>query len=255
MVRVAVVDDRADVRAGRASWLQSCATGPVAQLSFQAALALEDGWSDFALVVLDGRDDRRDATTLLSDLRGGSVISYDRFMGPRVAERIRAHRTRDQTRIVLVSAYVRTNALLARRCQEAGVDYVYSLEDLNDADSFVAKVLEPDDDHSAVNFLAPGRLAGEGFDGTPSINAAIHELEANPAAEQLLFDLLGKRFKTTAYSLRRLREGIGPKLALRPPPAAGGRRRHVPKSRLSEVLRRALGIQDGKGDQKPTRDG
>jgi hypothetical protein len=211
-------------------------------MSFEHAFEVEAGWPQFQLVVLDGRDDRLEDTALLPGLDGLPVASYDRFVGPRVAERIRVHARRDQTRIVLVSAYVRTNALLARRCQEAGVDYLYTLHELDHPDRFLATVLEPDEEHAAAALAPPRTWLGHDFDGTPKITEAIHLVEASPAAEQVLFDLPGKRFRSTAHHLRKLREDVGPRLALRPPSGGGDRTRHVPKNQLSTVLRRALGI-------------
>lgn len=241
MDRVVVVDDRPDTLAGRVLWLSRVPGAAVEGLSFVEALDPATDWSDVFLAVLDGRDDRvADECVIVGD-DGRERASHDRFLGVRVAQRIRATRGPDQTRIVLISAYARANDVLARRCQEAGVDYLYSVHELLDAEAFLATILSPRPANATQRLLPPGHWQGQGLTGVPDFTAAIDAAERNPAGAQVIFDLPGKRHPGTAHHLRRLRELVGPTLKIRVKPPHGPRDRHVSKREISAWLRRALG--------------
>ena len=235
-----MVDDRPDTLAGRVLWLQSVDGAQVEGLSFSQALAAD--WDGVELAVLDGRDDRVHAIITITDGER-SQISFDRFLGPRVAECIRRGRNRDQTRIVLVSAYARDNEVLARRCFEVGVDYLYDVHELQSAEAFMAAVFEPDCEPLSARALPLSQWQQLGLAAAPKLTQAIAAVEASPAGEQLLFDEPAADHPGQAHFLRTLRERLGPLLAI-PPEGGGPRTRHASKRVTSAWLRRAMGLNE-----------
>lgn len=238
--RIVVVDDRHDALAGRVSWLAALPNTQVIGLSF--AEALQASWEGVDLTVLDGRDDRMAATVTIPDGER-LVTSHDRFMGPRVAQAIRRVRTRQQTRIVLVSAYARDNDVLARRCFEVGVDYLYDVLEL-DAERFVSAVFAPDPAAATATLARRVRWDHQGLDGVPHFTEALTAIEGSPAGVQLLFDEPAADHPGMGHYLRRLREDVGRLLRLAPPPGGGPRERHASKRHLSQWLRKGMGLEE-----------
>lgn len=243
--RIVVVDDRADARSGRVGWLAAVPETDVRDLDF--AEAMTACWDDVDLAVLDGRDDR---ATQPAQVTAGSVTvrSYDRFLGPRVAQQIRRHRSPTQTRIVLISAYARENEILARRCHEAGVDFLYDLHELNDAEAFVHAVLNPDPSAAATLLDGATRWEHRGMTRPPRLTEAVQALEASPAGVQLLFDEPAADHPGMGHHLRVLREQLGRLMALQPAAGGGMRDRNPSKRLLSHWLRRAMGLPEVPGE-------
>lgn len=236
-MRVAVVDEREDVLAGRVGWLRD-AGHDAAGYSFESALS-QDDWSGFDTVVLDGRDDRE------SPVRLGEGLLPDRYLGPRVAEHIRAACGRERPRIMLVSAYARTHPELSLRCQEAGVDYAFDYLDVSSCELFVRAVESPQSltPRSAVDWQSIG------FTSRPSVSEALAEAQMSKAALPLLSDAAQAR-DVPPYERRRLREVLGRLL-----PIAiyrtGERRRLAHNNEIRPVLRRLLGLRPEDGQPDP----
>ena len=245
-MRAVVVDDRADARDGRACWLRQAGLDVVG-LTFLQALDPAQRWDGVDLAVLDGRDDRlATALTLTCGADGEERTIHDRFLGVRVAQTIRRTRPSTLTCIVVVSAYVRENDLMARRCREGGVDYVYELHELPDAATFVAHVL------AAVGArpVASNRALRDGA----GLTAAIELIEDSPSGPDVLFDVPGDATRGSPHQLRTLRVRLGSALGLHTD--GGGPRTHHPSKRtLSDQMRRALGLgpQEGPDDPPPVR--
>jgi CheY-like chemotaxis protein len=239
MHRTVVVDDRPDTLAGRVLWLSSIPQSRVSGMSFRQALDPDTDWSQVDIAVLDGRDDRDEDEITVPTQGGPDHRTHDRFLGVRVAQQIRATRSRTQIRIVLISAYARDNDVLARRCQEAGVDFLYSVHELTDAQDFLTAVLTPDDRASPT--VDPGTWRRVGLTGPPDFNAAIEAAEGCPAGHQIAFDLPAKRFAGTGHQQRVLRQRLGVYLRIIAPVTSGPRDRGISKRLISLWLRRALG--------------
>ena len=244
MDEVVVVDDRADTLEGRVTWLSRVPAVCVRGLSFREALDPGTDWSTVTLAVLDGRDDRLEDWIDLPQPDGTARPVPDRYLGVRVAERIRAVRNPGQTRIVLISAYARDNEILARRCQQAGVDYLYSVHELHDAQAFYDRVLRPDASAAPERLIAGTRWQQWGLDGAPDLSGAIAAAEASPAGAQVVFDLPAKQFPGLGHQQRRLRETLGRTLGLHGRLAGGDRQTHPGKRAISQWLRRALGYTE-----------
>jgi CheY-like chemotaxis protein len=228
-MRVAVVDERLDVLTGRVDWLRTVGHD-VVPYSFESALS-EEGWCDFDTVVLDGRDDREHPM-----LPGGGFLP-DRYLGPRVAERIRAICGRDRPRIMLISAYARTHPELSLRCQQAGVDYAFDYTDVASPELFVRAVESPQSltPRSAIDWHSLG------FTAPPRISEALAEAELSKATPPLLSDRASTEH-VPAYERRRLRETLGQLL-----PIAiyrtGERRRLAHNNEIRPILRRLAGLR------------
>ncbi|MFF4741582.1 hypothetical protein [Streptomyces sp. NPDC001268] len=228
-MRVAVVDEREDVLHGRVGWLRAAGHAAVGY-SFEAAFE-ETGWHGFDTVVLDGRDDREHPALM------GHGELPDRFLGPRVAQRIRELAGRERPVIILVSSYARTHPELSLRCQEAGVDYAFDYLDVPSSAYFVRAVESPQDmsprkpvDWRAVGFVAP-----------PRIGDALAAAENSRATPPLVSDG-ASAVGVSPYERRRLRETLGRLL-----PVAlfrtGERRRLAHGKELRPLLRRLLGLR------------
>ncbi|MFF4098709.1 hypothetical protein [Streptomyces sp. NPDC001903] len=239
-VRVAVVDEREDVLDGRVGWLRAAGHTAVGY-SFEAAFE-ETDWHRFDTVVLDGRDDREHPILM------GSGELPDRFLGPRVAQRIRELAGRERPVIILVSSYARTHPELSLRCQEAGVDYAFDYLDVPSSAHFVRAVESPLDmgprkpvDWRALGFVAP-----------PRIGDALAAAENSRAAPPLVSDG-ASAVGVSPYERRRLRETLG---GLLPVPVfrTGERRRLAHGKELRSLLRRLLGLR-ATDDPHGARDG
>ncbi len=229
-LRVAVVDDRADVLTGRTAWLEAAGHQVVA-LSFEAALGRRAGWGRFDRIVLDGRDDSHEPVVF-----GASGIP-DRFLGPRVAAHIRAHDDGGAPVIILVSIYVRTHEELALRCQQSGVDYAFDLRDIVTPAAFVAIVENPHE------WGWSGVTSAAGDDDSVAIPAVIDELEASPAGAHIVTGTsVG-----TAYERRVLRERLEQLMGLAEKRSPAGRRRHPRSGELRPIVRRFLGLDERHG--------
>jgi CheY-like chemotaxis protein len=233
-MRVAVVDERQDVLAGRIGWLRT-AGHTVVGYSFESAL-LEADWSGFDTVVLDGRDDRERPV-----LVGGGALP-DRYLGPRVAEHIRAICGREHPTITLISAYARTHPELSLRCQEVGVDYAFDYLDVPSPELFVRAVESP----QSMNPRPRVKWQAAGFAAQPRISEALTEAETSRATLPLL---LGNTDggQVSAYERRRLRERLGQLLPIVRFPT-GERRRLAHNNEIRPILRRLLGLKPGDDD-------
>ena len=140
-MRVLVVDDRSDVRRGREAILRDAGIDTVG-LDFHAALFEPVVWSHFDRVLLDARDDSPYPTQIGN--------TPDRFLGPRVAERIASEESAHKPVVILVSLHVRENEWLAARCAESGVDYTYDQRDLLEESHWLQVVTHPEAPGNAV---------------------------------------------------------------------------------------------------------
>ncbi|MGV9255010.1 hypothetical protein [Streptomyces sp. NPDC003697] len=238
-MQVAVVDEREDVLEGRVGWLRT-AGHTVVGYSFEAAFQ-ETDWHRFDTVVLDGRDDREYPVLM------GHGELPDRFLGPRVAQRIRELAGRDRPVIILVSSYARTHPELSLRCQEAGVDYAFDYLDVPSSAPFVRAVESPLD----MGPRKPVDYRSVGFVALPRIGDALAAAESSRAASALVSDGASAG-GASPYERRRLRETIGDLLPVVLFPT-GGRRRLVHGKELRPVLRRLLGLRATDGP-RDTRD-
>jgi CheY-like chemotaxis protein len=236
-MRVAVVDERQDVLAGRVGWLRKAGHAVVAY-SFESAL-LEMDWSGFDTVVLDGRDDRERPM-----LVGGGGLP-DRYLGPRVAEHTRAICGREHPTITLISAYARTHPELSLRCQEVGVDYAFDYLDVPSPELFVRAVESP----QSMGPRPPVRWQMAGFAAQPRISEALTEAQLSRATRPLLGRTEGGQ--VSAYERRRLRERLDQLLPIVRFPT-GGRRRLAHNNEIRPILRRLLGLKpdDDDNDQE-----
>jgi CheY-like chemotaxis protein len=237
-MRVAVVDERQDVLAGRVGWLRAAGHTVVAY-SFESAL-LEADWSGFDTVVLDGRDDRERPV-----LVGGGGLP-DRYLGPRVAEHIRAICGREHPTIMLISAYARTHPELSLRCQEVGVDYAFDYLDVPSAELFVRAIESP-------QIMGPRprvKWQAAGFAAQPRISEALTEAQMSRATRPLLQGETDGR-PVSAYERRRLRERLDQLLPIVSFPT-GERRRLAHNNEIRPILRRLLGLkpEDDASDQE-----
>jgi hypothetical protein len=240
-MRVAVVDERQDVLAGRVGWLRTAGHTVVAY-SFESAL-LERDWSGFDTVVLDGRDDRE------RPMRVGGGDLPDRYLGPRVAEHIRAICGREHPTIMLISAYARTHPELSLRCQEVGVDYAFDYLDVPSPEFFVRAVESP----QSMGPRPPVKWQTAGFAAQPRISEALTEAQMSRATRPLLLGRTEGGGRVSAYERRRLRERLGQLLPIVRFPT-GGRRRLAHNNEIRPMLRRLLGLKpdDDDSDQEIT---
>jgi DNA-binding NarL/FixJ family response regulator len=243
MRRIVIVDDQASQREGRVRWLSHVPDVQVEGMTFERAAALGPGWADVQIAVLDGHDRRGPEHRAQAAAEAGipALAPHDNFVGVRVATLIREHCTPGQTRIILISAYVRESELRSRRVAQAGVDYVFEHYEVDrDADSFVRAVLYPE---TCSAHREPPDWAAHGYTGTPDVAAAIAAMEASPAGSMLLADEPHKLNKNLEWALRTLRKTLH--RLLRDQLTAtdsGPRKPHAPrKSRLAAQLREALG--------------
>jgi CheY-like chemotaxis protein len=236
-VRVAVVDEREDVLAGRMSWLRDAGHDAVGY-SFESALS-EDDWHRFDTVVLDGRDDRE------NPMRLGGGFMPDRFLGPRVAEHIRTVCGRGRPRIMLVSAYARTHPELSLRCQEAGVDYAFDYLDVSSPELFVSAVESP----QSLTSRPAADWQSIGFTARPSISEALAEAQMSKATLPLLSDA-AEMAGIPPYERRRLREVLGRLLPIAVY-RTSERRRLAHNNEIRPILRRLLGLRPEDGQPGP----
>lgn len=232
-MRIAVVDDRPDVRDGRAFWLLR-AGHEVDTYAFDEALAATEPWPAYDRIVLDGRDDGS------SPAGFGAAAVPDRFVGPRVAAHIRAVCAGldpvPAPVIILVSIHSRDHPELSWRCQEAGVDFAYDFQEVATAQTFVAVVETPG---AGGGEVPPVQWSDLGLEGAPDVRGALTELETSPAAGALLSGgAVG-----TPYQRRALRERLGRLLRVRTPPSPSDRDRLAHESELRPVVRRLLGLR------------
>lgn len=122
-----VVDDDDLSRTGTAALLRSDEALDVVALTPAQALA-EQTWDDVDLAIVDATDRRE---------------SVDHFIGVRVVEAIRAARDRDQTTIVVVTAYSWLDALRIRM-REAQADLFFDRMEVQERAALLAVVHDPD---------------------------------------------------------------------------------------------------------------
>jgi CheY-like chemotaxis protein len=243
MRQIVIVDDQASQREGRVEWLSHLPGIQVEGMTFEQAAAFGQGWADVQIAVLDGHDRRGPEHRARAAAEAGipAIAPHDNFVGVRIATLIREHCTPEQTRIILVSAYVRESELRSRRIAQAGIDYVFEHYEVDrDAESFVRAVLSPET--CAARRNPPDWLA-RGYTGPPDVAAAIAAMEASPAGPMLLADEPHKRNKSLEWALRTLRQTLHRLLRGQLTAAdSGPRKQHTArKSWLASQLREALG--------------
>ncbi|MEI2819011.1 MAG: hypothetical protein V9E81_01855 [Marmoricola sp.] len=219
-MRVLVVDDRSDVRRGREAILRDAGIDTVG-LDFHAALFEPVVWSHFDRVLLDARDDSPYPTQIGN--------TPDRFLGPRVAERIASEESAHKPVVILVSLHVRENEWLAARCAESGVDYTYDQRDLLEESHWLQVVTHPEAPGNAVEL---GRVV---LSRRRGIARAIDEVETSEAGPDILF---GER--SSPYEQRNLRKRLTDALGIGQ--QTGERTKNASARELRQILLDALGL-------------
>jgi CheY-like chemotaxis protein len=128
-VHVAVVDDDDITLLGSTAILDKCPGIEVeASVSHEAALDGAFSWDGIDVVLVDASDRR---------------FSDDHFPGVLVVQRIRASRTSQQTRVIVLTGVMFDDAI-RRRMREAGADFYYHRSELLDAAVLCRVVLQPE---------------------------------------------------------------------------------------------------------------
>lgn len=206
-LRIAIVDDDAWVRAGRAAVLQTAGFDVVLTCDHAEALAGHRVWAQVDVVLLDAWDAEQE---------------WDRFPGVRVLEAIRRSEGGPGLLVIVISGHA-TNEVLRLRMAEAGADFFYAHSELRSRDDLVHAILRPEDARRSRS-VESATLDALGLDATSRPNAALRDIEARglepafaPATSQKALPV-GRRTLITA------RRRIADIARLRRPDAGGSDR-------------------------------
>lgn len=156
--RVVVVDDDDITLVGASTILAECADlDVVASVSHDA--------------VLDGRVSLEGVDVALVDASDRRRLD-DHFPGVLVVERIRAERTPEQTRVIVLTGVMFDDAI-RRRMREAGADFYYHRSELLDAAVLQRVVLHPDEERSVPDPVDPEHLFRLGIGDSTRVNEAV----------------------------------------------------------------------------------